>query len=340
MRNKWHNVIAFTCGGITAIFFIAATAGFFMVDMLSKPFLQTAGLFKIYKGQTLKEVAFSLEKEGIISRPLLLIWYGEITGRDKAIRSGVYDIPPLVNAKGLLGLFENGSNVRTKVLLPEGITMKGGIERLRAAGLIIDENTFLRVTPELKSAYSFLRDAPEGVSLEGFIFPDTYTFDPMESPGRITRIILDNFNRKFKPEWYEAAGNDGRSVYEVITMASILEKEVRTIEEKKIASGILWKRLALGMPLQVDSSVNYVTGKSLPAVTYQDITADSLYNTYKYSGLPPGPIANPGEESLEAAVYPQNSLYWFYLSRQDTGETIFSETYRQHTRAKARYLRS
>lgn len=340
MRNKWHNFIAFTCGGITAIFFVAAAAGFFAASILSKPFIQTAGLFKIQRGETLKDVAFSLEKEGVISNPLLLIWYGEITGRDKTIRSGVYNIPSSVNAKGLLGLFENGSNVRARVVLPEGITMKKGIERFEGAGLAVDANVFLRVTFDLKNAYPFLRDAPEGASLEGFMFPDTYQLDPMESSGRIARIMLDNFNRKFKAEWYEAIRQDGRSVYDVVTMASILEKEVRTREEKKIASGILWKRLALGMPLQVDSSVNYITGKSLPSATYQDITADSLYNTYKYSGLPPGPIANPGEESLEAAVYPRSSSYWFYLSRQDTGETIFSETYRQHTRAKARYLKS
>ena len=120
-------------------------------------------------------------------------------------------------------------------------------------------------------------------------------------------------------------------------MASLLEKEVRTLDDKKIASGILWKRLGVGMPLQLDATVNYITGKSDASVLFKDAKIDSPYNTYKYKGLPKGPISNPGIDSIMAAIYPIQTKYWFYLS---DGITHFSETLQQHNAAKRRYLGS
>lgn len=339
MRSKRYNLKTTILGAITAGIFLAGAFAVFIRNEIGKPALQTAGFFIIQKGQTLRDVSFNLKEEGIIDNPFIFLWYGEMTGRDKRIKAGAYTIPFSLRVKDLFDLFEKGSNTRVSVLLPPALTLKENIKKIRNAGLNINEQLFFNPPLELKNAYQFFQDMPKGLNLEGFLFPDTYQFEHEESTRSIVIAILNNFNKKFKPEWYEVLRKDGRSIYETVTMASILEKEVRTFEEKKIASGILWKRLALGMPLQVDSSINYITQKKSPAVSYADITIDSPYNTYKYSGLPPGPIANPGEESLEAAVHPQSSSFWFYLSRQDTGETIFSQTYREHTRAKARYLR-
>ena len=120
-------------------------------------------------------------------------------------------------------------------------------------------------------------------------------------------------------------------------MASLLEKEVRTLDDKKIVSGILWKRISIGMPLQLDCTVNYVTGKSDASCTVKDTQTNSLYNTYKYRGLPKGPISNPGIDSITAAIYPTQTNYLYYLS---AGKTIFSETLQQQDAAKAKYLGS
>ena len=128
--------------------------------------------------------------------------------------------------------------------------------------------------------------------------------------------------------------NQGKTVPDIVTMASILEKEVKTMNDKKIVAGILWKRLEAGMPLQVDSSLLYY--KASGSGTF-DKEIDSPYNTYKYSGLPAGPICNPGIESIEAAISPQESKYWYYLSAKD-GTTIFSKTYDEHLANKAKYL--
>lgn len=333
------NAKGFFLGVLSAALLLLAFGTLWIYDELSQTVFTPAGFFKIAKGQTLREVAFSLSREGVIDNPLLLLWYGEITGRGRLIKSGVYDISSSLRLKELLELFEKGSNVRFKLTLPEGISLRKSLERMREAGFAVEEEFFLNPPRYLGTKYQFLSDLPEGQSLEGFLFPDSYLFDPEETSEGIARAMLDTFDQKFKPEWYEAVQRQGQTVHQTVIMASILEKEVPILEEKKIVSGILWKRLALGMPLQVDATVNYATGKSLPAVTYEDLKTESPYNTYRYQGLPPGPISNPGKESLEAAVFPEPSEYWFYLSRQDTGQTIFSKTYRQHTLAKARYLR-
>jgi UPF0755 protein len=127
----------------------------------------------------------------------------------------------------------------------------------------------------------------------------------------------------------------GKSVFEIITMASMLEKEVRSLEDKKIVSGILWKRMEVGMPLQLDATINYITVKSNPGVAVKYTKIDSTYNTYKYVGLPKGPISNPGMNSIIAAINPKDSPYWFYLS---DGRTIFSKTFEDHCTNKAKYL--
>lgn len=343
MQGKRYNIIMSVFGGITAGIFLAGIFVVLIINQLSKSVLQTGGFFKIQKGQTLKNVSSALKKEGIIDNPFtptIFLWYGEMTGRDRNIKAGVYTIPYSSRVKDLFDLFEKGSNARVTVFLPPALTLKENIKKIREAGLSIDESLFFNPPLDLKDNYQFLGDMPKDSSIEGFLFPDTYQFGPEESTKDIAITMLNNFNKKFKPEWYEILKKDKRGIYETVIMASILEKEVNSPAEKKIASGVLWKRLALDMPLQVDSSINYITQKKSPSATYADIAIDSPYNTYKYSGLPPGPIASPGQESLEAAVYPQSSSYWFYLSRQDTGETIFSQTYKEHIQAKAKYLKS
>lgn len=335
--RKYH-VKALSLGAFTALFVLAVSTIWWTGETLSEPVGQTAGIFTIKKGSSLREVAFSLKQQGVVNNPILLLWYGEVTGRDRTIQAGVYDISPSLRLKELFDLFEKGSNVRKSILLHEGLTVREVAQRFRKAGMEVDETIFIQPPVGLKSQYRFFDDAPKNASLEGFLFPDKYFFDPSADTTRVAQTLLDNFKVKFEPTWYTDIEKEGHTVYETVIMASLLEKEVRTSKDKKIVAGLLWKRLSVGMPLQLDSTVNYATGKSLPAVTLDDLAVDSLYNTYKYQGLPPGPITNPGKDSLEAAVFPATSDYWYYLSRQDTGETIFSKNYREHLSNKAKYL--
>lgn len=330
---------AFILGGITALVMLLLGVFFWYTYELEKPVRTSQEPFRIEKGSALRDIAISLQHAHIIENAAIFILYGRLSGQDTKIQAGIYEIPPALSVKDLFGLFQKGNEVSISVLLREGLTLKESISVFRKQELAIDEEFFFSPSPSIKNPYAFLADMPENASLEGFLFPDTYEFSLNASSEEIAKTILRNFQKKFDPLWYDEIKKQGHSVYETIIMASILEKEVRTLEDKKLAAGLLWKRLELGMPLQVDSSVNYVTGKNLPAVTLDDLTVDSPYNTYKHAGLPPGPISNPGRESIEAAIFPEPSEYWFYLSRQDTGQTIFSRTLKEHNAAKAKYLR-
>jgi len=161
--------------------------------------------------------------------------------------------------------------------------------------------------------------------MEGYLFPDTYLFLPFAETEQIIGTMTDNFKKK--------AGDVGK---DIVIMASLIEKEVPDIGDRKIVSGILWKRLKLGMALQVDAVFPYITGKQ--KVLSDDLKIDSPYNTYLHKGLPPGPISNPGLDAVEAAKNPQETSYLYYLSGKD-GKTHFAKTFAEHLKNKEKYLR-
>jgi UPF0755 protein len=175
------------------------------------------------------------------------------------------------------------------------------------------------------------------MSLEGFLFPDTYQISYSAGEKDIIRMMLANFDKKLTKDLREEIVRQNKTIFEIVTMASLLEKEVRTAEDKKLVAGVLWKRLKNRIPLQVDAAVSYITGKKTVKITKEDTQIDSPYNTYKYLGLPLGPISNPGLESIKASIYPKESRYWYYLSTPE-GQTIFSRTLEEHNIAKAKYL--
>jgi len=179
-----------------------------------------------------------------------------------------------------------------------------------------------------------LREIPAAADLEGYLFPDTYQLPENASIDDLITPALENFSAKLDLLGREKIAAKNLSVRDTVIMASILEKEVRTLEDKKIAAGILWKRLGAGMPLQTDATLLYYKAGS-PDHINKDL--DSPYNTYKHTGLPPGPVCNPGFDSLEAAIEPVQTDYWYYLSAAD-GATVFSKTYDEHLQNIARYL--
>jgi UPF0755 protein len=187
--------------------------------------------------------------------------------------------------------------------------------------------------------FPFLKDKPKQASLEGYLFPDTYELKEQDLAGSLAKSMLSNFSEKLTPELLKEISGQDKTVFEVVTLASLLEKEVRTMADKKTVSGIIYKRLRNGMRLQVDATVLYALDKEGTKVSYDDLWLDSPYNTYRYSGLPPGPICNPGRESLLAAVYPEENEYWYYLSAPD-GQTHFSRTLEEHNVKKVKYLNS
>lgn len=186
--------------------------------------------------------------------------------------------------------------------------------------------------------YDLLKKAPSNASLEGYLFPDTYEVFTDVNEYEIIRILLQNFDKKFTEEMRDELRKTNRSLHEVVILASILEKEVRTLESKKIVAGIFYNRLKIGMALQSDATINYITKSGRSRSTLDDLLVESPYNTYKYNGLPPGPISSPGLDSLIAALYPSDTPYFFFLTT-DSGDIYFSKTFEQHVIYKQKYLK-
>jgi UPF0755 protein len=195
------------------------------------------------------------------------------------------------------------------------------------------------------SAYPILAGKPKSADLEGFIFPDTYFIPASTASGTdINTIIiekaLDNFSEKITPAMQAQATTDNMSLFQIITLASIIEKEAGDSQsDRNIISGIFYNRLKMNMALQSDATVDYITHKNDPSASAADIQIDSPYNTYKYTGLPPGPICNPSLGSIMAALYPQSTGYLYFLTDPATGRAVFATTYDEQIANKQKYLK-
>lgn len=186
--------------------------------------------------------------------------------------------------------------------------------------------------------YDFLRDKPKYVGLEGYLFADTYRFRPSSSPEEVVIKLLDNFGRQLNTKMRQDIENQGKTIYQVVTMASLLEKEVRSEKDMKIVSDIFWRRIKNGQRLESCATLAYILSENKPQYSYEETRIDSPYNTYINDGLPPGPIDSPSLKALKAAIYPTSNNYNFFLTRPDNGETVFSRDFEEHKANKAKYL--
>ncbi|MEW5805729.1 MAG: endolytic transglycosylase MltG, partial [Patescibacteria group bacterium] len=290
------------------------------------------------------EVSRTLKENGIISNSNIFNLYLIASGKFRELKNGTYEFSGEYTPISLANRLIQGPE-DIKVLIPEGFTIFEIDKRLSDLN-IIEPGALVEAAqkPGLFTEFEFL---PQEylVSLEGFLFPDTYNFSQKTEPKQILAKMLKNFEEKVYSKIDPEMAESPKSLLSLITLASIAEKEVPGLEDRKIVSGILWKRLEKDMLLQVDATVVYAWKIINPdwkphdhVLTNSDIKIKSLYNTYLYKGLPQGPISNPGWKSIEAALNPVETDYWFYLSTRD-GETIFSKTLKEHETAVKKYLK-
>lgn len=294
--------------------------------------------FTIEAGQGVKEIGQNLHEADLIKSPFIFeawIWAKQVQSK---VLAGDYVFPGNISTSRLITTILNGpDNNDGSVTLVEGWDRNMMAQYLDKNNISADE--FLRLTSDASSwtsVYDFLGDAPTKGTLEGFIFPDTYFINSDTSAEDLIIKALDNFNKKIFKFREEIIKQD-TSFFEVVTLASIIEREVPNAADKKMIADIFIKRLEIGMALQSDATVNFVTGKGMAQPTYADLEIDSPYNTYKYAGLPPGPISSPGEDSIEAVLYPTSNSYYYFLTSHE-GEVIYSKTYEEHLQNKAIYL--
>jgi len=332
------------------IFLAAALVGliFFIIVSLNIGGQNTPAeeFFVIKRGDNVLQIASNLERQGYIKSRFGFIWEALISGNFKKMKAGRYQIEKGQPYQELIIKFTKAQSAPVSISIAPGKTSQDIALLFESAHLFRKDeflNLILDTSKEkgggfndyLLKEFPFLSDRPEGLGLEGYLFPDTYLINSSASAQETVEQILSNFSIKMNQDLLSQAKKQKRAIFQVITMASLLEKEVNNYQDKQIVAGILWKRADNNLPLEVDSTLLYFSTSLHPDLMEKNV--DSPYNTYKYAGLPLGPICNPGLESIRAALYPQETDYWFYSSAPN-GETIFAKTLGQHLINKARYL--
>lgn len=298
-------------------------------------------LFTVEEGEGIKEIADNLLSENIISSDFFFETYVWLKGgRSIVLQAGEYHLSPKMNIVEVVNMLSGGEVVSSDVwvTIPEGFSLDKIDARL-AKNELIKSGEFKAAAKSLNFDYDFL--AGSGASLEGYLFPDTYKFEKDIEANNIIIKMLDNFDNKLSEQLRYEIKKQGRNINDVIILASIIQNEVSRVEDMRKVSSIFQNRLEIGQALQSDATINYATGGNRPAPTYEDLEVESPYNTYKYAGLPPGPISNPGIDAIEAAIYPEKTDYFYFLNPQDgSGATIFSKTLEEHNANKAKYLKN
>jgi len=305
--------------------------------------------FTVNAGESTNQISENLFSQKLIKSKLAFETYVWARGWEGTIKAGEHTLSPKLSVREIAGALVRGDTINreTDIKIIEGWRIND-IDKYLADNQILAAGEFkaladneLQVKSAKLKAFDFLNNIPESATLEGYLFPDTYRVFKDSSAEDIAAIMLANFDRKLNPELWNEIERQGKSVHEIITMASLIEKEVRTAEDMKIVSGIFWNRINNGQALQSCATLAYIIGVNKTQYSEEDTKIDSPYNTYQNRGLPPGPIANPGLNAINAAIYPTPNNYNFFLTAEVNGEdkVIYSETFEDHVRNKGIYLR-
>jgi len=335
-RKKLNNILGIIL--IISFFFCWGLSNYKMV-------LPEQGVnLDIKEGDSVNTIASKLSQAGIIKFPeifkLWLAWHGRL--RD--LKAGNYEFQGSVSISNVASKIANGqTNPAFKVTIPEGFNLFDVKTLLLNKKLISHEDKFdlSLLNSDEKAVYPFLTNWGTE-NPEGLLYPDTYFLSSHMTNKEILVTMLDNFNKKAYQPLQKNLETSQSSFKNNMILASLLEKEVVSYQDRRLVAGILEKRIVLGMPLQVDATICYIkesNGADNCNLTSSDFQSHSLYNTYKYSGLPPTPICNPSLEAIKAALTPQKSNYLYYLSSQKDSRTIFAKTYEEHLLNKAKYIK-
>lgn len=288
----------------------------------------------IEKGEGVRVIVQELQDKGLIKHKNFLLLYLKYKGIAGELRAGDYNLSHDLSPIEIVEIITDGDVKNRKITIPEGWTNVKIAEYLDEQNVVSKEE-FLNAA-KASYNYDFLQGIPEGVDLEGFLFPDTYEISDDITASEIVCMMLDNFESKLSDEIRTQINNSGFTVYEVVTLASIVEREVATPDDRGMVAGVFLNRLDIDMPLESCATIQYILNKNEKQFTYEETRTSSPYNTYLNKGLPVGPIGNPGVDSIKAVLNPTESNYLYFLSAN--GKTYFSETLDEHNQKKAQYL--
>jgi len=298
--------------------------------MVTLPGPGPAQVVEIPPGTGTAEIGRLLSARGLVRNAVAFTLYARVLGLDGRLQAGEYRISPGEGIPRILRRLASGDVVRHVLTLPEGLTADEVAARIERLGLGRAAE-FRRLVRQPERFWIPQMRGNRSGSLEGYLFPDTYLLPKGVGEERIVRILVDRF-RQATEALLAGPLPLGLEPHGVVTVASLVEREAKRPEERRRIAGVIYNRLRMGMPLQIDATVLYALGTHRPVVRWADLAVDSPYNTYRRVGLPPGPIANPGLAALEAAARPERHAFFYYVARPD-GTHIFTRTLEEHLQA-------
>ena len=279
-------------------------------------------------GATMRIAADSLESAGVIGSARAFSFYARLRNRDRRIKAGTYILDRRASWDDIITALEEGRGIVFTVTIPEGWDLKTMVPVISRVMKVPEAE----LDSAARDTALIRRLGIPTASLEGYLFPETYLLPEGSAPLPIVRRLVSEFERRWKPEWNAQLEKLGMTRHQVITLASIIEKEARVATERPIISAVYHNRLKRGMLLQADPTVLYALGRHESRVLYRHLELKSPYNTYRNVGLPPGPIASPGSASIEAALFPADVPYLYFVAHPD-GHHEFRTTLREHNEA-------
>ncbi|NJJ40075.1 endolytic transglycosylase MltG [Paenibacillus sp. 7028] len=327
---------------VLLLLIIAAGGGIWYVWNGMKP-VEPSGsavTFTVQKGMGSSEIADLLEKNGIIRSALLFKGYLKWTNEGSQFKAGTYSAAPGATYDNLIARLNAGDVVKKETVvftIPEGYTAEQIADRLAQAWgkeasvflSLMDKGEGLKETEVL----GVPQDQDLRHRLEGYLFPETYELVKGSTPQQIVEKLMDELQKKLDsiPDWQTRLKERGMTLHELLTVASLVEREVVVDSERPLVAGVIYNRLKKGQKLEIDATVQYLLGRQKERLLYKDLEIKSPYNTYRNTGLPPGPICNPGLASIKAALAPEASDYYFYVTKKDGTHThLFAKTYKEH----------
>ena len=325
LRNPWKAFLIATAVLVTFVHFYTVL---FVPPSREKIWKE----IQVADGMSFRAVSALLSKEGIVRSQWYFEIFGRIQGISRKVRAGYYGLGPHMSMWEVLRALRTGRIIEYAVTVPEGYNLYQIAYVLSRTPLLAEPFEFIKVAKSRPFVQGLGIDAE---TLEGYLFPDTYYFAKGSSVEAIARRMVQHYRLLFADCYRDRAAELGYTEHEIITLASIIEKEAKVPSERTTISAVYHNRLKGGMKLQADPTAVYGTRAWVTKVTSQDLKRKSPYNTYLHKGLPPGPIANPGKGAILAALHPEPNGFLFFVAQGD-GSHYFSEDYDSHTRAVER----
>jgi UPF0755 protein len=320
---------------IFAVAILLFSAWFSLEFSLPRRAMPEKTFVEIENGKGARTIAHSLKEKGIIKKEWPFLLGYKVFSSSKSLKAGEYAFSSPLSTKEVLRAIIEGRIYLHLVIIPEGMTRREIAHDLESE-LAVNAEDFLKACSRTDSISSLDKKA---TNLEGYLFPESYHFAKRTPADKIISTLISQFMSVFSEEWQKRAAELKMSIREVVTLASLIEKEASIPEEKKFVSAVFHNRLKIGMKLDCDPTIIYdlkEKGIFKDRLHAKDLKLNTPFNTYLHRGLPPGPICNPGRESLKAALYPAEEKYLYFVSKND-GSHYFSRNFREHQNAVIKY---